>query len=374
MNPQPLAGKIVKALFCASLFAATLELSARVDAAWRWGAPFWGPYSMETLRVTDELGTRNRPNARFEKWVINSAGFRGPELSMTKPAGVIRVGIAGASEIFGLYESPEKHLTAQLQALLETAQPGRFEVVNLASAGMSPPRIRELFERWAHRFDFDVIVFYPTPVFYLDIDPPRRTQPPMASSETGDSRRLSLRLPDKVWKALRERLPARLKSSLKRAEIQRERSGHPPGWVWSSPPPERVTRFASDLEELIQTFRQAEVRVVLATHAHRFSAVLTEEDLAQMEGWIRFNPRATAECLLEMERQANEIVRRIGRERGVPVVDIQEVVGKDPRQYADFSHLTDEGATRAARALADQILTQSMEARLSQGSKIPAGH
>jgi hypothetical protein len=340
------------------LFVATLEVCTRVEAWWRWGAPFWGAYSSEILLVTDEVGTRNRPGARFEKWVVNGAGFRGPEVSVEKAPGVVRVGVAGASEVFGLYESPEKDLTAQLGARLAQAAPGRFEVVNLASAGMSPPRIRELFERWAGRFAFDVVVVYPTPAFYLDVEPPERTLGPARVPRGPDARRFSLRLPDKLWRALRERLPAALQAWLKRVEIERARRAHSPEWVWRVPPRDRVELFAADMRELVSAIRQAGARPILATHAHRFTLPLRGAESHQMDGWVRFYPRATAECLIDMERQANSVLLEIGRDQGIGVADVQEAVGKDPRHYADFSHFTDEGAGRAAQALARAILAQ----------------
>ena len=356
MTMSSFGGRSVKAAVSCLLFVATLEACTRLEAWWRWGAPFWGPYSSEILHVTDELGTRNRPGARYEKWSINSAGFRGPEVSVEKAPGVVRVGVAGASEVFGLYESPEKDLTAQLGALLAEAAPGRFELVNLASAGMSPPRIRELFERWAARFDFDIVVVYPTPAFYLDIEPPQRTSDLAQAPRGSDAGGLHSRLPDKAWRSARERLPAAMQAWLKGMEIERARRAQPPDWVWSSPPAERVGRFAVDMRELVQSLRRAGVRVILATHAHRFSRPIRDDAAAQLVGWVRFYPRATGECLIEMEDRANEVVRTIGREQGLPVVDVQEAVGKDPRHYADFSHFTDAGAAQAAVSLAREIL------------------
>jgi hypothetical protein len=156
------------------------------------------------------------------------------------------VGVAGASEVFGLYESPDRDLTAQLRSLLEAAAPGRFEVVNLATPGMTPPRIRELFDRWAVRFDFDVIVVYPTPAFYLDIvAPPRTLERPPASVVAGHPM-LSLRLTNQLWAAGRQLLPAGLQSWIKRALVERVRRRHPPQWVWNVAPPERVKLFATE--------------------------------------------------------------------------------------------------------------------------------
>jgi hypothetical protein len=353
------------ASFLCLLFVATLELCTRAEAWWRWHAPFWGPYSSEILRTTDEVGTRNRPGARFEKWVINSAGFRGPELRLEKPPGVVRVGVAGASEVFGLYEGPGKDLTAQLRQQLSDSAPGRFEVVNLGAAGITPPRMRELFERWVSRFAFDLVVVYPTPAFYLDVEPPARTLEPHAADAASAPSAFSLRLPDKLWRALREWLPARLQAWLKRVQIDRVRSAHEPRWVWSAAPPERVALFESDMRELVETIERSGARVILATHANRFTSPRRPEDAAIMVGWIRFYPRATAESLLDMERQANAAVLRLGRERGLRVVDVQEAAGKDPGCYADFAHFTDEGAARVASALAAEVrsLSRTSDAR-----------
>jgi hypothetical protein len=344
-----------RALFLCLLFLATLEVCTRVEAWWRWDAPFWGPYSSEMLRTTDEIGTRNRPGARFEKWVINSAGFRGPELQLEKAPGVVRVGVVGASEVFGLYESPDEDVTAQLRQQLSASAPGRFEVVNLAAAGMTPPRMRELFERWAGRFGFDVVVVYPTPAFYLDVDPPARTLEPHTADGANARGAFSLRLPDKVWRALRELLPAGLQAWLKRVQIDKVRHAHAPEWVWSAAPPERVALFESDLLELVESIERNGARVILATHASRFTSPLRAADEANMVGWIRFYPRASAEGLLDMEQKANDALRGIAHGRGLAIVDVQQAVGKDSRHYADFSHFTDAGAARAAEALAGVI-------------------
>jgi hypothetical protein len=343
------------ALFLCLLFVATLEVCTRVEAWWRWDAPFWGPYSSEILRTTDEIGTRNRPGARFEKWVINSAGFRGPELRVEKAPGVVRVGVAGASEVFGLYESPDKDVTAQLRQQLSASAPGRFEVVNLASAGITPPRMRELFERWAGRFQFDVVVLYPTPAFYLDIEPPNRVSRRPSAADAVVTSRFSARLPDKLWRALRETLPARLQTAMKHSEVERVRRAHAPGWVWNAAPRERVELFATDMAELVDVVTRTGATVMLATHANRFPSPPRTEDAAQMLGWVRFYPRASPECLIDMEQKAEEAIRRLGSERGLAVVDVQAALGKDPRYYADFSHFTDAGAARAAEALAGPI-------------------
>jgi hypothetical protein len=343
------------------VFLLTLELCVRAESSLRWGAPFWGPYSFEGMMVDDGFGGRNRPFARFEKWVINGQGFQGPELRIPKPEGVVRIGVAGASEIFGLYESPGCDLTSQVRKQLERSAPGRFEVVNLATPGMSIPRIIELYERWMRKFEFDAIVYYPSPAMYLDGQAPalRKTIPGRTVNDTGSTRHaLDLRLPRKTWEMLRERLPVRLQVEMKRYQIARKRRNHPENWVWERhTPPERVRLFHDHLQELITTFQGDGTRTMIATHANRFRNVSTDMNDPYMVGWIRFYPRASGGSLLDMEEKANMIIRELAGHFPVTVVDVEKEVGKDHAHYADFVHFTDSGANLAAGAIAETILS-----------------
>ncbi len=53
------------------------------------------------------------PNAKYEKWEINSLGFRGKEIDLEKKEGQIRIACFGVSETFGVYESKDKEWPSQ---------------------------------------------------------------------------------------------------------------------------------------------------------------------------------------------------------------------------------------------------------------------
>ena len=93
---------------------------SRVDDYFTWGAPVFANYTHDELRIGDSLGFHNRPNAKFQKWEINSHGFRSPETTREKPDSVIRVIMTGASETFGLLESPGMEYSAQMQSILQS--------------------------------------------------------------------------------------------------------------------------------------------------------------------------------------------------------------------------------------------------------------
>ncbi len=80
------------ALLAAAAFAGAMELAARLDDWFTFGAPLGGRYDSDDLRQPDADGIpRNVPGARFEKWRIDAAGFRGPEVTLAKARGQRRI-------------------------------------------------------------------------------------------------------------------------------------------------------------------------------------------------------------------------------------------------------------------------------------------
>src|SRR6266850_4723322 len=114
----------------AGVFLATAELAIRIDDGLTWGAPLLSPYSNDWLLTRDSVGTRGRPSYRYQKWRMNNLGFRGADITPTPTSGRTRVAILGASETFGLFESEDREYPVRMQAVLDSAAPHRFEVVN----------------------------------------------------------------------------------------------------------------------------------------------------------------------------------------------------------------------------------------------------
>jgi len=139
----------------AAVVVAELALRRLVDET-RWARPFSpGPW---TWVVTDPvLGWANQPGFASGALVIDSLGFRGPELSVEKPPGVIRVVCLGDSSTFGVrQDGPESISFDSYVEILRTrlAASGRrdVEVVNAGVLGYTSSnglrqlatRIREL--------------------------------------------------------------------------------------------------------------------------------------------------------------------------------------------------------------------------------------
>ena len=167
---------------------------------------------------------------------------------------------------------------------------------------------------------------------------------------------LGLRTPDRTWSAFKELLPDALQARLRRRGIDEERAEHPADWVWTAPPADRLRLFRAHIESLVDEVQQSGARIVLARHANRFSEQIGDEDRRQLVSWIKWYPRASETCILQMDAAANAVIDSIGEARHVPVADIAGAVGKNPLNFADFVHFTDTGSERAADAAARAVL------------------
>src|SRR5882672_8433158 len=127
---------VVHAICLVVTLLMSVEVSARVEDRFRTGVPLFStPDKVADLVVQDALGVRGKPYGHYKVWKLNAFGFRGPEIAQSPRPGCIRVMTLGASETFGLYESPGHEYPAQLSNVLR--EPGCYEVVNAAIFGLT---------------------------------------------------------------------------------------------------------------------------------------------------------------------------------------------------------------------------------------------
>ncbi|MEM7218786.1 MAG: SGNH/GDSL hydrolase family protein [Pseudomonadota bacterium] len=332
---------IFKAILCGVLFVVLLEVFARAEDTLRWGAPFWGHYELEGIRHSDARGTqRCAPGRSYKHFRIDERGFR--ETEFAGPARETVVWL-GASEAFGLYESPGNDVANQLERSLR-ARGSDVDVINAACFGMNLLRLQRVLEEPLLGMGVDALMIYPTPHFYLDLQPvrPDRPQPAQAAGVGFVSRAVT-----KSRDVLKSFLPMALQDLIR----ERQEQGALQGEVWPDPPAERLRQFAAHLEALLGVAQGSGARVAILTHANAFHAV-EEIDESVLQAWRKFYPRAGGDVLIRFDAEANEVIRRLAAANDVELIDLAETVSGDPKLFADFSHFTDAGAAKAANRLA----------------------
>jgi hypothetical protein len=350
----------------ALLFLVGLEAASRIDDWFRFRTPLFARERSESdLLIRDALGMHGRPNGRFEKWSLNSLGMRGPEVPRNKPPGVLRVVTSGASETFGLYESPGKEYPRQLEDSLNARlqrEGGvcgleRAEVLNAAMPGMSLPTTEQDIRLRVAKIQPDFVVLYATPPSYLEDDLPRAAAPAPSVREAPPlppTYALFPRAWDRVRTQVKSLLPMPVQDWLRQRQIQKVRRQHDKGWRFTTAPEDRLAAFDNDVRRTVGTIDSIGAVSVLMTHANRFVG-LPLSDSPMLTAWEKFYPRATGRTIVAFDSLADLRTAAVAADSGTVFVDLARVLAHDPDAFADFSHFTDRGAALIAKAASDAI-------------------
>jgi hypothetical protein len=362
---------ISEMLGLAILFAVSLEAACRIEDWVEFRTPIFArERSAIDLLIRDANGMHGRPNGNFEKWSLNSFGLRGPEISRAKPPHVLRVVTAGASETFGLYESPGHEYPRQLEDSLNarllnhkgTCAPWRAQVLNAAMPGMSVPTIDQDIRLRLQPLGPDFVVVYATPPAYLDYDPPVAARPDSLGHGPLDLPAyyaLFPRVGARIRTQLKSFLPTAVQDRLRRREISFAIARHPANWRFNTVPADRMDLFEAHLRHVMGTIRSVGAVPVLMTHANRFAGSTTS-DPAMLRAWEKFYPRATGQTIVAFDSVARLTSIRVARDSLAVLVDLQPALARSGQApFADFSHFTDSGAALVAENVSRAILAAS---------------
>ncbi len=373
--PSPRLPRLLRWASWTLVFLVCLELAARIDDRLTFGAPFFGRYESEMLREVDADGIpRNAPGARFEKWRINSLGFRGEEVAREKAPGRRRIICLGQSESFGLYESEGGDWPSRLSRLLEPSQP-QAEVINASVVGTSRWSRVQYLEKYLLPLQPDVVILYFNVLNEASSglrgppDPSRAPRPGPQSDRWASLRprslaklklRLAQALPQSLLFAVRTRA---LKRSLRAIE-QSELQGRAP---LDALPPENVAAYEAHLRQIVQLLRDKGIQPVLATYP-----TLAREDNKAQHAFLLSAERTwhidfSEEGLLDAARRINDATRRVAREMGAPLADVDAAVPRTPEYFYDQVHYTDRGAEVVAR----HMLQALQQAGLAAAQALP---
>lgn len=329
------------------------EFGARLDDRLFENVPMLANPRYEDLITHDELGRHGKPFAKFKKWRLNNFGFRGPDTQLETIRGCRRVMILGASESFGLYESPD----AEYPALLRQDNDSCVEILNTAIAGMTLPSITDYWNRWLKRFKPDDVLIYPSPLFYLSDAVPVKNTTQSQAKVTPDVPAIRT-LRSRFFDRLRDRfnVPAPLQISRNKRYVQAIIAAKPAGWIFREIPIGRLDAFELDLDRLVISVASTGTRVHLLTHAIKFREI-NEHNANSLEVWdclVNF-PRAEAQIMVKFNTQTNERLRKVAAAHGIPTIDIAGELTDCQECFGDLIHFTDAGARRVADAVRNTL-------------------
>jgi hypothetical protein len=288
----------------------------------------------------------------------------------------VRVITVGASETFGLRESPGREFPRQLEDSLNArlrrcSAPSRvrFEVLNAAFAGMTLPTIEQDVRNRLARLHPALVVAYPSPVAYLESQRPVAARPDSSpvAGQLGALAMLYPRAHDRLRDQLKEMLPSVVKSWLRQREIESARA-RDTGRVFTTVPRDRIAAYDLDLRRLVGTIGRIGATPVLVTHANAFVGRRTINS-DNLIAWGKFLPLATGSTLLAFDSLARLATLKIGADSQAVAVDAARRLSAAPASaFADYEHFADLGAAWMASVVADGVLAARPISQLCPGS------
>ncbi len=360
MRPKHALQRLLHAATLLCVAIVTAELTARADDWWFRKIPFWSAPSYNDLFMTDASGQRRgKPDAHYQKWQMNSFGFRGPAMTEHPSKDVRRVMLLGASETFGLYESPQKEFAAQLAELTRSQN---IEVVNAALPGITVGTLRQYWDRWASRFGADTVIIYPSAHLYITCEdwPADGATPATEAPEPQGFKVEDLRLFGRLKAVMSQ--PDVVVAWRNGRKVERATAQHPASWIYKSPPTACLKRLHSDLLALIDDVQRSGASVIVCTQALRAAHEPSSLDLRDLESFRVFSPRAPGPIIRDFVSAADAEIMRLPMERNVRVVDVDAVLGGRRSSFEDLVHFNDRGSQTVASLLRDSLVPTTARA------------
>jgi len=320
--------------------AGALELGARLDDWWRFEVPMSsGASSADALWVVDSLGGHGRASAHYQKWQMNALGLRGPEVPVHPEPGRCRVITVGASETFGLYESPGEEWPAQLARLAGS----RVEVLNAALPGMSLPTVTQDVRRRLAGYRPNVVVLYPSPAQYLGREAPSAVRPRSSlGAHAGAGVLATVRVASRVRDQVKGMIPSVILDELRRRDVERQRS-RDGGALTDAAIAARGRAFEEDVRGFVGDVRTAGAQPLLVVHAHAGNDHPAPSSNLLL-AWQRQVPLAEIRNLIAFEAATAAAVIRVAADSNVAFGDPRAALARGSDYWADAVHFSDRGA------------------------------
>jgi len=363
---SPAAGNLILALVSSVVFVALLEVGARTWDRIRNGTPFFLPEPAKSLyRPHPYLPIALRPGSDYRdndtSGHINALGLRGPERTIEKPPGTLRVICVGGSTTFGAgILGDENTYPARLEEHLARALPDRrVEVWNAGVPGYTTAE--DVIYLGLRLIDFhpDLIVLYEG---YNDFKPNRYPGFVSDYSHWRDREVVPRRglLDHLRFYVKMGSLAARLTSrggegGDTAAQVIDPRSGDKLR-RFDTVGEEGLAAFRRNLETMIAISRKAGAEVALATYAHP----CTGENLSAHPDLFTYLPaylpNLTFKGALDAFDRYNEAIRRVAEKEGALLADAARVIPADTSLFVDHVHYNAKGADLFAGVVAAAIL------------------
>jgi len=310
----------------------------------------------------------NVPNMTYQKWKINSLGFRGKEIDFEKKEGGIRIVCLGGSETFGYYESEGKEWPSQLGKMLRDKFQ-TVEVINASVAGLRVTKRKDYVGKYVLPLKPDfMIIFHQRILEYVKESIrgakgregiSRRRGKKLKNIEkepfTVSAKRAFSKIEDVFMRCFPEGLTTKYRLRKLRRRIRHKEKKH---LIHKEPmnevPDNIVFEYERDLKAFIQYLKENHIVPILSTFpalVTPFNRDINEEILLVTR--LIFCIELSENAILHVLRALNDTIRKVAKEENLILIDNEHLMPKTREYFGDNFHYTDKGAELLAGNIYD---------------------
>lgn len=326
-----------------------LELALQVRSQIRFGRSIFNQVSAGQTVIRDPVTKVRayRPNALIEGELAtiktNSLGLRSPEIPARPAADEVRLAVIGASTVAGAYAATNEDTFSQiLAARLHATYSSRVtNVINGGVEGNGIEDITRIMEHVVGPLSPSVVIIYPG---FNNISGYCRGAggTPAPRKNYGLPK---LHLPG--W-SLAYDLLIKNTMSLRNLEVSQDKDITVAD-IDTAP-------FREEVDHLVAVAQGEGRTVVLATVARAFRRDMPkDQQLALSETARYYNHCYSLDSLHDVFDLHNDILRQVAQARGVPVIDLAELIPGGRAYFADSTHFSFKGEEAAADILYQEL-------------------
>ncbi len=314
---------------------------------------------------------QNRLKANDEEMHINSHGFRGEEITLRKPDGVIRIFVLGGSTVYCDRVPYESSHVRRLEKALAGYYPDHtIEVLNAGNHWHTTQHslIKYLFKIKEYEPDL-IILWHAINDLYRSFSPAEWARGDYRADYSHFYGPVSNMVfehvdPSTPFIAFDSLVVDRVGSVFEHnfATDLRGKQNASPVDVFEFP---SLAAFRRNMEEIVTILSADGVQLVLATQPFLYRSDLSEKErdliefptlFCSMEG----NRYPNIDSMIRGMNAFNAETTKVAIEHGIPLIDLESRIPKTTYYFLDDVHYTDEGNALVAQVISAYLIQQGL--------------
>jgi lysophospholipase L1-like esterase len=302
------------------------------------------------------------PNFSNGRISINSLGFRGPEISASKPHGTVRIAFLGASTTWCAEVSGNDFVWPHLvtQTLGRAFPDAHFDYINGSLPGYTIPALLRNLQYRVAPLNPDVVVIYEAS---NNLSGELRD---LAAKQgiISEARMQELTWPSRyslLWNLVEKNL--RVLAARRAAQANQGRLVITAGALGAE--------YRQDLLELVLAARNAAKLVAIATFSIQPRRQQTpEQQLRALSSALFYTPFVTPVTIIEGFERYNQIAREVAKETGAYLIEGEYDIPGDSAHFKDTVHFTDAGSRAMAERVSQSLISSAAFRELVSKSSV----